>query len=358
MNLDQNRQLLRRVDVSPAEDAHWFPHNLDLAAGLISFRRVQRGDLVAAPFLDPHWDVSNFARKDIPVAALPAPRNALRPHANFIWHVGYCCSTAIAKALDATASNVSLCEPEILLRLAETRHRPCRRADPTALPAQIFRLLARTFSENGIITVKPPPAAIGILPAAARETRGKMLFLYTDCASFVLSAMRRSENRRRHVRALLGILMSDTPVPVRWSAQDIARLTDLEVAGIVWQLQIAEFRRHCVALGSRAASLDCDAFLDSPVETIEALKGFFEIPAREGDEVFDPTSAAGLRDVKRPGESIDPLERRTALQKLEPQRREELEAVVRSSYDLFWDTPRGAAPLPNALIGTDKPYVL
>lgn len=354
----------RKPQILPADAAsdlvgefHWFPIDLDKQTGAIRFADIG--------FERPKWqDFVDIAAGDrrVPQRSLPAAAafrfvadNPVPPRVNFIWHSSYCCSTAIATALDVPGRNLSLFEPQILISVAHARRQADRqnKGDISWLSDAVFRLLGRPYLEGGSVTLKPAPTSNYLVADAAAKTRGKMLFLYSDCRSFLIASMRYGESRRRFVRDLFSEIRHDDEARLRWTDDSIARLTDLEIAGLTWQLQLARFGEHLKRFGERAASLDCDAFLENPKEVVAKIWRFFDLPGRpEESEAFqDPDFLR--RHSKYPDEPFAPDARLGAERALHPKIREELDRIVEASTALFPD-PATALPLPRALATAHK----
>ncbi len=340
-------------------DRRWFPLDLDRQTGAIEFVDTQCDTPTAQDFIDIFAGERTLPRKSMSASAIwkAFEKNPVRPQLRFIWHTAYCCSTAISKALDTPGANMSVCEPLILTSLALAR-RQCdkeRRGDISWLSDVAFRLLDQPSTPGTSVTVKPSPISSYLVADAAKKTSGKMLFLYSDCRSFLLASMRYGENRRRFVREMFNAIKSDSSVATSWSPDQLATLTDLEVAALTWQLQMIHFldqmRRH----GDRAASLDCDAFLASPQEVIEKIWKFLELPGdvKESAAFRDPAFVA--KHVKYPDIPFSLEARLSEEERLEPGRRDEIERIVAASNALFPDIAN-ALPLPNPLATVDKDY--
>jgi hypothetical protein len=336
-------------------DRRWFPMDLDRQTGAIRFadigcdRRTTWRELLEITAGD----------RTVSQASLPAADAYRfvtggngRPRVNFIWHTSYCCSTAIASALDVPGRNLSIFEPQILVSVASARRESdrLRGGDITWLSDAVFRLLGRHAREGESITVKAAPVSNYLVADAAAKTSGKMLFLHTDCRSFLLASMRYGENRRRAVRYLFNTIRHDGDAARQWTADSVAGLTDLEIAALTWQLQIARFTACLKQYGDRSASLDCEALLAKPDETIAAVWRFLELPGDPGESEAPGAGGFFGRHAKYPDESFTPQARRAADQN--PDVRAEIDRTIAACSSLL---PHGALPLPNPLVSADRP---
>ncbi len=354
---------MRTKDVSIDEiigDPCWFLEDLSTRDGAFSFARTNEDELSALPFLAQNWDRSALQKIRLDartvLARLRGP--AVLPTPNFIWHTAFCCSTLLSRALQHPGRNTALREPQVLLILAELKrynYFANGRLDPRLMDAA-FRLLSRPFAPGGRVLLKPAHAASYLVPDAARRTNGRMLFLYSDCRSFLISIIRRGEAGMRFARRNFGIIAGDGNEQFNWPMSAVMQLSDLRIAALTWHMQIAEFRRNLPALAEgRAASLDCDAFLDDPTGVLARLNGFFGLEL--GAAQLCQTLSGGLlgQDAKAPGEPYNALQRREHYRQIADAWAKDLDETVAWSYEVCPKTPRGM-PLPNAIATVEKLY--
>lgn len=357
----------RRVSFSPgslsravsagqiAGDARWLPVDFDPRSRTVGFVRTGWAQLAAQPFLDMRWDRRALPQTRIAAHELFAAASG-RGRCNFIWHTGFCCSTLLAQAITAQGRNLSLCEPKVLVDLADVKRAGMFLLDRELanLPATVLPLLSRPFEDGAATTLKPAPAANFLLAEAASLTSGKMLFLFSDCRSFVLSVARKGEEGRQYARSMFAVLLRSGHLGPEWHGPRLWDLSDLQIAAFVWHLQMEQFRRGWAALGDgRASALDCDTLLDAPQETLCALGRFFEVALPE--EHVARTGPMFRRNAKNPGKPFDARTRREEHEAAAARLGADLDRAVAWSYDACPQTPRGV-PLPAALIATDKAY--
>jgi len=157
---------------SPAElagDPHWFLDNIDPNARVFSFLRMEREKLSGTPFLDQRLERAGAAQATASLEALEASLPSDLPPLNFIWHIGFCCSTLIAHALDHPGKNLSLREPGVTMTLAAAKRGGWfspQHLGPR-LPSAVFRLLARPFGEGEKVLVKPTNTVNTLIEDAA-----------------------------------------------------------------------------------------------------------------------------------------------------------------------------------------------
>lgn len=332
-----------RTDDDILGDPNWFPENLDAQSGEIGFVATDRATLTAQDALDHRWDRTGLAHRRVRIDAIleRLDLSAPPPRVNFIWHTGFCGSTLVARTLDREGINASLLEPEILetLASAERSDLPAGERIAAETPRVVFRLLGRPFTPDKSVTLGPAPAANGLIGDAAALTDATMLWLYSDCRSFVRAVAKSGVEGRRAVRRLYMQIAGGDANPGPFA--DPVALTDLQIAALLWHRHIAEFRHNWPATKDRAASLDCDALLADPPGTLEKLDAFFGL---------------GLgRDHLRTVANGLPFAQRARDLEIAAQPDKDIDEVVAWSYHVCPTTTRGV-PLPNPLTPIDKAY--
>lgn len=336
---------------NPAEtvlDHTWFPDNVDFSRNIFGFVQTDRQTLSRQTFLDSRWDHTSLLRVDSPIpVVIAATEHQPRPRVNFIWHTAFCCSTLLSRCLDVPGINLALKEPQILIQLAEAKRAHQLTRHGAALDAA-FKVLARPRAHDERVLLKPSNATNTLLPEALRATDGKMAFLYSDCKSFVISIAKKGEMGRIFARKLFGLFAADGHPQAKWPPQDLFELSDLQVAALVWHMQIAQFRSASVQL--RSAALDCAAFLASPATVLASLNRFFELSLSQEkiDEIADGPLLS--QNAKNQSEPFNAERRANEAAAIAKALGGELDTVVEWSYRACPETPRGD-PLGRTLEG-------
>jgi hypothetical protein len=324
-------------------DPAWFLESLDADSGAARFVRAERSALSAQPFLDEKWlkhDLSRMVRRaaDLP----PAPAS---PRLDFIWHSSFCASTAIAAALDAPGLGLSLKEPSVLMDLADLKRRQGGRLADPGLARAVFSLLARRFEPGEQVLIKASNAANSLIGEAAACTDGRALLLWGDCESFLVSILRSGQEGSAYVRELFMTLAADGHPAGRWPPTEIFKLTDLQMAALVWRMQMDVLEAAAQRLGDRSRSLDFRRFLAAPGPALAALDDWFGIGI--GLEGVERVLAGPLlrRDAKSPTLPFDAGARAEEGRRLRQTMGADIAAVLRWSRRLAPREPRLGRPL-------------
>ncbi|HWA30087.1 MAG TPA: hypothetical protein VG867_03265 [Rhizomicrobium sp.] len=333
-------------------DPNWFPDDFDSEKGDIRFAEVTRDQLAAQSFLDRRWNRSSLRRGRVHLSAVgeklagKAPPNNLR----FIWHTGFCCSTLLARALNAPGRNLSLCEPQLLMYATEVKREREMRPDLSELPDIAFALLSRGFAPEELVTIKPAPFVNYLVPEAMALPQSRHLFLYSDCESFLVSALRRETEGASYIRSMLEN-MRRNGIASEWTDEKILALPPLRATALLWHMEVAELRKN--ERGAR--SLDCDAFLADPETVLNAMDEFFALGLGP-DHIRTVVEGPLFRqDSKNPAAEFNTARRREIQEAARRQIGAQLNDAISWSYEIFPDTPRGA-PFSTPLVPIEKAY--
>jgi hypothetical protein len=334
-------------------DPEWFLHDIDPGSGRAGFVRTDRASLSAEPFLDHRWRGADRIDAALPLASLPVP--AEPPRLSFIWHTSFCASTLLAACLDSPGLCLALKEPRALVILAALK-RSGGLGPGAGLAKSVFGLMARRFEADEQILIKPSNGANALIPEAAALTHGRMLLLYSDCESFILSMARQGRAGFAYVRERFASLTADGHPISRWPAAHLLRLTDLELAALVWRMEMDMLEAASQRLGDRARSLDCRLFLDDPGFVVAKADAFLGLGL--GRERLDAVVNGPLlkRDAKHPGKAFDHRARAEEKARLRALIGPDLPEVVRSIDEAFPRPPKLAPPLVGKAAGR-SPFV-
>jgi hypothetical protein len=254
------------------EDSEWFPTGLSQDYRTVLFGRTTRDALANEAFLDQRMSDAVTDVQQHPVDAINATQDlaAYEPPA-FIFHSAFCCSTLLARALDIPGQCLSLKEPDVLMGAANALRMQEDAAANTALVRSITGLLSRRFDAAESILIKPTNSANNLLPHMA-DLGSKVLILYGDLRSFLVSVLKKGEACKSFVRTQYNIFALDDPGVATIPARQAMTFTDLQVAALVWRHQLESFQRELLARpDSNIASLDFRSLVEHPAATLEAV---------------------------------------------------------------------------------------
>ncbi len=275
----------------------WLPDGMNVAAGQYRLVQGARDEITHAPFLDRRFSKgrqmrsTSFANADKLIEA-KVQQGMKTPV--YIFHTAFCCSTLLARALNLVDSVYSLKEPNVMLELANAHRSGPWVNNVSALRAGLhrsMRLIAALAPLDEVPLIKPTNAANNLLPLILEsDPEAKVLILHSDLSNFLVSVLSNGEEGRGFVRFLFNIMMHDAGWTKNMDFADQMRLTDLQVAALVWRLQTEPIRNVGKNYSEqRIRSLHVDAFLEDPADTFSSLAWFFNInfPQDAIDQVLD-----------------------------------------------------------------------
>jgi hypothetical protein len=296
-----------------------------LGLGDAQFIRLDEQELRNTAFLDHRalnkpvelrLGLDEFARQGELAEDTPAT------HAfGMIYHSAFCCSTHLARCLDATGMGRTLKEPYALTQTSfcfadESYQQFNNAAAWDRFLGGELSFLVRPGKSGRLPVIKTHNFSVVLAQDIARlfPGRAKGLFIYSDLKSFLTSTLKSAE-RRNFSRLLLKLMTPAKAQRLNIPWMDPASLSDCTAAAYCWLTHMAYYAGASGQFGPASfRSLDCDVLLDRPVEILLMLAAYF------GLQVDRPAIAAGLEDTaikshaKNPNRAFSAQTRRSELQ--------------------------------------------
>ncbi|MBM3855509.1 MAG: hypothetical protein FJ399_20535 [Verrucomicrobia bacterium] len=301
--------------------------------GLTKFLVASEEILDQSPFIDIRFEPlaqAQFWVSTADLLALESRRDVPRPGPAFIFHHAFVCSTLLARCLGRSNAFFSLKEPWILRRLADVK-----RARSDAAPGPAWRellcayvnLLCRNFRTGRVPLIKATNVANNLLEDLLQFMPGqRVLYLYSDLESFLISVLRKSDDTKQKMPALAQSFLQDGNFVQRVPhLGKPAQMTPLQASAAVWLVSLYNLQR-IASRHSRAAlrTLDARDFMRDPPGTIAHVSRFF---GHEPDtaEIERMTDRAVLEaNAKDPPQPYSPGQRRIDMDATASRHRREL----------------------------------
>ncbi|PZU07513.1 hypothetical protein [Sphingomonas sp.] len=262
-----------------ARDPEWIAHRYDPEHDAVHLLPVPRAAQRKATFLTdeylPAGPAPLVVRRRDAIAALPSSAPV-----HFVFHSAFCCSTLVANAFDLPGRSMGLKEPVVLNDMIGWRRRGGQGPDMAEVLDDMLRLLARPFSANESVVVKPSNAINALIaPILTLRPQSHALLLHAPLRTYLGSIARKGLDGRLWVRTLLLGLLDDRLVDLGFSPRDHLGQTDLQVAAIGWLAQHALFARTVQTFGpGRVRTLDSARLMADPAIAMGALGRHFGLP--------------------------------------------------------------------------------
>lgn len=266
---------------SPRElslDPDWLPHTFGPDGSELTFVHVPRDARDALMFLGEEHFEGRFEKATVRAADAAAGAGAA-PEAplHFIFHTAFCASTLMVRALDLPGRTVGLKEPDVLINLANRLIRSNDSANRDRLRL-VLRLLARPYGPDDAVILKPTNFANRLLlPAMEILPQARTVLLHSDLPTLLRSLVKRGLWGRTWARKLYRSVGAWARLDTGYDAGEMFELTDLQVAGLAWLMQIRHFHDAKQQLGDRAMVVDSADFLADPATALQAVARLFGI---------------------------------------------------------------------------------
>jgi hypothetical protein len=270
-----------------ALDPEWLPHTFGPDGAELTFVRVPRAEHDRLMFLSDEHFADRFAKQTARAADIAAQPAGTSAPLHFIFHTAFCASTLLVRALDIPGKTMGLKEPDVLINLANRLTRSDDRANRQRL-GLVLRLLSRPFRAGETVIVKPTNFANRLLlPALEEVSDARAILLFSDLPTLLRSLVKRGMWGRIWARRLYRSAAAWTSLDPGYDAAELFELTDLQVAGLAWLMQIRHFDEAARRLPERTMVLDSEGFLADPAGTLLRAAEFFgvELDAAEADAI-------------------------------------------------------------------------
>lgn len=261
-------------------DPAWFPADLDVRGGRIGMLHIDPDVLEHSTFLDTRIAADLQRSLSVEASALPRDLRTAPPVA-WLFHTSFCCSTLLAQALHDHPSTVAYREPLVLRRLADARHEGL---DLGRWPKICTDLLARPWSPQGRVVVKPTHAALNIgqtLMQASPVSRA--IALTSSLPDFLVSNVKKAPETQARIPLLVEMSLSAGQFHRRLPLEALSPPSLIAAAGLQWAAQRELLLEMAERVGTqRLAALDAAELLANLEGVVELAREWWGLPSGSG----------------------------------------------------------------------------
>ncbi len=282
-----------------------FPVDFDAAHGEFLMLPMDAARIADAAFLDRRlggdWSTATRINwRDVPISINP-PRPAL------LFHTAFCCSTLLARALQAPPQVVALKEPQALMKLASAALQAPEQSEGPLRAA--LQLLARPWADGGRCLIKPTNQANNLLPAILRLTGGKAILLYSSLPEFVISCCKKLPEADTRVRWMAQHLLKDSHLQQALQVPWNHHFHFIEACVLTWHAQVERYADALAADNDdRLRSLDMNAMLADPAGMVAACADWLGLDI-DAAILRERVGLEFRRNAKHPDRPFDPATR-------------------------------------------------
>lgn len=248
--------------------------------------------LAEAPFADIRFealakDSVTIATRDL-VQALEQ-HNRPRPKTHFIFHHAFVCSTLLARCLNQIDAFYALKEPWILRRLADIkRQHGSTIPEPhwRAMYNCYFALLAKNYKSGQALVIKATNVANNLIADVVRYSpEQRILYLYSDIESFLVSNLKKPVSTQEKMPGLLAGFLKDCDFARHNSGLlNSGKPTLLQTCALIWVCNIYTLKQEAEKQGyTGLLTLDMTYLLSDPETALQQVSRHFGHTASAGD---------------------------------------------------------------------------
>lgn len=224
----------------------YYLFDVAMHTGLSKFLIISENFLDLAPFVDIKMEPvaqAKFSVKTRELFALEGQHDTARPKIHFIFHHAFVCSTLLARCLNQIGAFFSLKEPWILRRLSDIK-RTQRDSIPDAQWREMFvkytSLLAKNYETGREVVVKATNVANNLIEDVITiSPERKILYLYSDPESFLISNLKKTPETQKKMPSLYQSFTQDSDFVQRFKEYaDSSKFTLLQVCALIWVANI------------------------------------------------------------------------------------------------------------------------
>jgi hypothetical protein len=323
---------------------------VDLGRGVAHFLEVTARTFIDSTWLDYRLVQHTGRQWQLPLAELGAVRIPAPPTA-WLFHTAFCCSTLLARALQALPGTHVLREPLALRDLADARRAAGSAAAGVApLIGPVLDQLSKRPDPRAMVVIKPTNLADNLVPdLLTARPAAPGLVLSSGFESWVVSCLKKSAaTQARFVELARAFGATDAEFV---AAGGLATpLQQLEAMVLTWMLQRRAWTRRLLADGGRRLrALDAEQLLAQPVAVLGAVAVQLGIAATPAELVAVVDGPVWQRNAKDPALAFAAGQRATETRLIAQMYGPELRAAA-ACRD-HWEALLPTAPvLPAALM--------
>jgi len=284
-------------------EPEYYVFDFALDKHLTKFLLVNEDHLKLAPFVDSRFEPLAHAQFTISTKelfTLEKMHDIKRPQSAFIFHHAFVCSTLLARCLNQIDAFFSLKEPWILRRLADLKRAHGLKIPPEqwqAMFTSYLGLLAKNYQTGRTPVIKVTNVANNLLTDVIKYfPEQKILYLYSDLQSFLVSNLKKPPETRKKMPGLALSFLIDGDFAHRFPQySDVNRLSFLQVCALIWLVNLYNFKRGVEKTNqSNVRTLEMNDFLGDMGESLKNLSSFYAHQATAGeiDTMMDPKITA------------------------------------------------------------------
>jgi hypothetical protein len=327
----------------------WHLYDLDMQRGELHFLEVTADTFRVSAFLDNRIAYTGERLHGFPietVAAALRSQGMTPAHTGFLFHSSFCCSSLLARSLQAEGRTLVLREPWVLRRMGDLQRDLAARGQAwypqgPQLLDMVLQLLGKTWVSDERLVIKPTHVANNLAADMLKlRPQANGLLLYSDLESFLISNLKKNDETKAKTGAMLKLFVSDTDYSRRVPEVALDSLDFLQSVAVIWHAQMLSFRELLTSeAGPRLRCLESAVLLKHPVEAVSAAAGLIGTPLTAGEAAEMVSGPAWNTHAKDPFSSYDSTRRDAENQGIARRHADPVRATLRWAETAFKQAP-------------------
>ncbi|MEP2652303.1 MAG: hypothetical protein ABJH06_09935 [Paraglaciecola sp.] len=240
--------------------------------------------IALAPFIDIRFEPLSQGQFTVPskdLFELESMHNVPRAQSAYIFHHAFVCSTLLARCLNQIDIFFSLKEPWILRRLSDFK-RAQRQSVSDEKWQEMFTgyssLLAKNYYKAKTPVIKATNVANNLITDVIKYLpKHKILYLYSDLESFLISNLKKPQETQVKMPELAAKFMSDSNFYKKYSNLfQLNELTFLQICALVWVVNLYNLKASTEGFQlEHIKTLDMNDFLEDMGGSLKSISQFF-----------------------------------------------------------------------------------
>jgi hypothetical protein len=313
-------------------------YQLELPNSQVHFLKVTEDSYRQSPFMDQRVMYTDGQLIRLPIDTVlnrltQIPKQTVPM--DFLFHSSFCCSTLLAKSLDAPGRTLVLREPWPVYQLSAIQQRLTDSglwdSNRTMLMNIVLTLLSKRFNSSEHILIKPANTANNLIDDLFfSQPSAKGILLYSKLDNFLVSYLKQ---KNQEARKSLPRLAASAAALVHYRDffPDLVpgELPYLKAAVIFWHAQMLHFLKLLHRYPRRLKTLMTAELLAEPIATLKAAIDWLDLPLNDAHIQEIVHGPIWHSRAKNPNVKYGPEERETEKREIVRRHRTDIETAIR-----------------------------
>ena len=272
-------------------------YRIDIDSAELHFLEVTKDTFQKSTYLDNRIQYTKERLVALPIEEVirafehvPTTRSPVQ----FIFHISFCCSTLLSRALQSPGDTLVIREPWIFFQMSSVKTRMIATGEwekqGPALIDLMLTLLNKTYAPDEHIVIKPSNLSNNIIDDVLTilpDSHG--ILLYTDLREFIISNLKKDDDTKQKIPWLASEAAALVHYKDSFPGIIPAQLPHLRAAAVFWHAQMLHFMHLLSNRPERLRALRSQDLLNSPAAILGSVSDWLglKLTADHFDKVIN-----------------------------------------------------------------------